>query len=577
MQRRLVNCWAGHGVFQACAICGRSVSGLLDGLKALGPARLAAMALVAVTLLGLLVVLANHSPTERMALLYAELDGREAAQMVDALDRQQIPYQLGANGTQILVPADKISQARISLARDGLPSGGSIGYELLDRADSLTATQAQQRMAEQRALEGEIARTIRTITGVKAARVHLVLPRREPFSLEQQDAQASVMVSTARGVRLDQETVAAIVNLTSGAVRGLRAKNVSVVDSNGGVLARAGVAAPGTSGAASPDEIRRATEARLSRAVEEMLERSLGPGRVRVEASVAMEFERVQETQEKYDPEGQVVRSTQTTSDTSKTAEATPATSVQNNLPNADAGTSTTGSQNAKQEETTNYEIGKTVRTVLRDQPQIRKISLAVMVDGMDEKDADGALKWHERPAEDITKIAKLVQSAIGYDAARGDRVEVVTMHFSNPVDAAIDGPAGMFGTSLDKADLMRLGQTGLLVVAGLVALLVVVRPTVNRLIALGAPESGPSIANAAASQTLAANNHVSMVPGGGAGTGMGLLAGPDGSEPDAMVTLAKVDGQLRASSLRRMTELVEQHPDQTLSIIRGWIQQETN
>ena len=529
------------------------------------------MALVAVTLFGLLVVLANHSPTERMALLYAELDGREAAQMVDALDRQQIPYQLGANGTQILVPADKVSQARISLARDGLPSGGSIGYELLDRADSLTATQAQQRMAEQRALEGEIARTIRTITGVKAARVHLVLPRREPFSLDQQDAQASVMVSTARGVRLDQETVAAIVNLTSGAVRGLRAKNVSVVDSNGAVLARAGVAAPGTSGAASPDDIRRAAEARLSRAVEEMLERSLGAGRVRVEASVAMDFERVQETQEKYDPDGQVVRSTQTTSDTSKTAEATPTVSVQNNLPNADAASAATGSQSAKQEETTNYEIGKTVRTVLRDQPQIRKISLAVMVDGIDEKGADGVSKWQERPAADLAKIAKLVQSAIGFDAARGDRVEVVTMRFSNPIDAVAEAPVGLFGTSLDKADLMRLGQTGLLVMAGLIALLVVVRPTVNRLIALGAPEASVSIGVAGSGQALGAG--VSAV----GSAGFGLLAAPDDSEPDAMVTLAKVDGQLRASSLRRMTELVEQHPDQTLSIIRGWIQRETN
>jgi flagellar M-ring protein FliF len=550
------------------------VSGLLEGLKALGPARLAAMALVAVTLFGLLVVLANHAPTAQMALLYAELDGREAAQMVDALDRQQIPYQLGANGTQILVPADKVSQARISLARDGLPSGGSIGYELLDRADSLTATQAQQRMAEQRALEGEIARTIRTISGIKAARVHLVLPRREPFSLEQQDAQASVMVSTARSVRIDQETVAAIINLTAGAVRGLRAKNVSVVDSNGAVLARAGVAAQGTSGATSPDDIKRAAEARLSRAVEEMLERSLGAGRVRVEASVAMDFERVQETQEKYDPDGQVVRSTQTTSDTSKTSEATPTTSVQNNLPNADAGSAATGSQNAKQEETTNYEIGKTVRTVLRDQPQIRKISLAVMVDGIDEKGADGVMKWQERPATDLAKIAKLVQSAIGYDAARGDRVEVVTMRFSNPIDVTAEAPAGLFGTPLDKSDLMRLGQTGLLVAAAFIALLMVVRPTVNRLIALGTPEANARIGDAVPGQLLAAGLDSSLAAGDAA---IGLLGGPDGGDPDAMVTLAKVDGQLRVSSLRRMTELVEQHPDQTLSIIRSWIQQETN
>ena len=150
-------------------------------------------------------------------------------------------------------------------------------------------------------------------------------------------------------------------------------------------------------------------------------------------------------------------------------------------------------------------------------------------------------------------------------------------MRFSNPVDAAADVPVGLFGTSFDKADLLRLGQTGLLVVAGLVALLVVVRPTVNRLIALGAPGVGGSIGYAASGQAMPAGGNANMLPGESVGAGPGLLAGPDGGAPEAMVTLAKVEGQLRVSSLRRMTELVEQHPDQTLSIIRSWIQQEAN
>ncbi len=553
------------------------MTGLLEGLKALGTARLAALGMVAVVLLGLLAVLATRTPTERMALLYADLDGREAAQMVDALDHQKIPYQLGAGGTEILVPTDRVASARILLAKDGLPSGGSIGYELLDRADSLTATQAQQRMAEQRALEGELSRTIRTIHGVKAARVHLVLPRREPFSLEQQEAQASVMITSARGVRLDAETVAAIVNLSAGAVRGLRAKNVSVVDSNGNVLARAGVAA-----ANSTEDIRRATEARLARAVEEMLERSLGVGHVRVEAAVAMDFDRIQETQEKFDPDGQVVRSTQTSSDNSKTSEAAQTTSVQNNLPNADAGANAAGSQQAKQDETTNYEIGKTVRTVLRDQPQIHKISLAVMVDGLEERGPDGVAKWQERSPADLAKIARLVQSAIGYDEGRGDHVEVATMRFALPQDAGVDAAAGLFGFSFDKADLMRLSQTGLMVVAALVALLMVVRPTVNRLIALApaGAAGGLSLPGAAAAggrgQALAGTRDAAAMLAAGMDPAQALLTSGhgNGDEDDGLVTLAKVDGQLRASSLRRLTDLVDKHPDETLAIIRGWIQE---
>ena len=555
------------------------MTGLLDGLKALGAARLAALGLVAIVLLGLLTVLATHSPTERMALLYADLDGREAAQMVDALDHQQIPYQLGAGGTEILVPTDRVASARILLAKDGLPSGGSIGYELLDRADSLTATQAQQRMAEQRALEGELARTIRTINGVKAARVHLVLPRREPFSLEQQEAQASVMITSARGARLDTESVSAIINLTAGAVRGLRPKNVSVVDSNGNVLARAGAATPGAGAANSTEDIRRATEARLARAVEEMLERSIGIGHVRVEAAVAMDFDRVQETQEKFDPDGQVVRSTQTSSDTSKTSEASQATTVQNNLPNADAGTNAAGSQQAKQDETTNYEIGKTVRTVLRDQPQIHKISLAVMVDGIEDRGVDGVVKWQERSPADLAKIARLVQSAIGYDETRGDHVEVVPMRFAAPQDAGVEVAAGLFGLGIDKADLMRLSQTGLLVVAALVALLMVVRPTVNRLIALS-PASGVGGPGLPGADGVTAGMPGKRDPMAMLAAGMDpaqALLGNDPTDDDAhdgMVTLAKVDGQLRAASLRHLTDLVDKHPNETLSIIRGWIQE---
>jgi flagellar M-ring protein FliF len=152
--------------------------------------------------------------------------------------------------------------------------------------------------------------------------------------------------------------------------------------------------------------------------------------------------------------------------------------------------------------------------------------------------------------------------------------VEVVTMRFSNPIDVTAEAPAGLFGTPLDKSDLMRLGQTGLLVAAAFIALLMVVRPTVNRLIALGTPEANARIGDAVPGQLLAAGLDSSLAAGDAA---IGLLGGPDGGDPDAMVTLAKVDGQLRVSSLRRMTELVEQHPDQTLSIIRSWIQQETN
>ena len=181
------------------------MSAVLAGLRGLGPARLAAMAAVALALLGVLGWLALRSGNAPMALLYADLDLREGGQVVDALERARIPRVVEAGGSRILVPADEVARARLLLAKDGLPSGGNIGYEIFDRGDALTATGFQQGISQTRAMEGELARTIRTLQGVRAARVHLVLARREPFARERQDAQASVMLTMAGTARLDRE------------------------------------------------------------------------------------------------------------------------------------------------------------------------------------------------------------------------------------------------------------------------------------------------------------------------------------------------------------------------------------
>lgn len=559
------------------------MNGLLDGLKALGPGRLVAMAAVAAAMLGLLALLMLRAPTERMALLYADLDPREAGQVVEVLERQHVPHQLAGSGGQIMVPSDQVARLRLLLAKDGLPTGGSIGYEIFDRGDGLTANQFQQSLNQARALEGELARTIRSIAGVRAVRVHLVLPRREPFAREQQDAQASVLLTMAGAARMDKEGVQAILNLVSAAVPGLRPQNIAVVDSRGNVLSRAGTPTGSAGIAQSTEELRRATELRLARAVEEMLERSLGAGRVRAEATVQMDFDQVRETQERFDPDGQVVRSTQSVNGTSRTTEAAATVSVQNNLPNADAGREGAGSQDQKQEETTNYEIGKTVRTIVREQPQIHRLSLAVLVDGAEEKGANGALTWRPRTPEELESIARLVRSAIGFDDKRGDHVEVVNMRFAAEPEGAATEPRGLFGLSFDRADMMRLAQTALLGIVAIVALLMVLRPMVLRLIA---PAPGvlalPGLTGAGASS------------GGGAtpleGTAAGALLATRNAAPgelpfvggvagmledESMVHVENVEGQLRASSVRRLAELIDKHPEESLSIVRSWMLQE--
>lgn len=549
----------------------------LEGLRAFGPARLGAMAAVALGLLGLLAFLSlRGGGNDPMALLYGDLDLREAAQVVEQLGRQRIPYRIAGQGSQILVPAEQVSRARLLLAREGLPSGGSIGYEIFDRGDGLTATQFQQSINETRALEGELARTIRAINGIRSVRVHVVLPKREPFAREQQSARASVMLTMAGAARLDREGVQAILNLVAAAVPGLKPQNIAVVDSRGSMLARAGEPVGPLSAALSGEEIRRTMELRLSRAVEEMLERSLGPGRVRAEAAVEMDFDRVNETQERYDPDAQVIRSQQSVNSTSRTTEANSAVSVQNNLPNADAGRGAAGSQDGRQEETTNYEIGRTVRTLIREQPQVHRISVAVMVDGTAQPGPDGKPAWQPRPAEELARIGTLVRSAIGYSEKRGDQVEVVSMRFAATEDAPAVERSGLLGVKFDKSDVMRLAETLLFGIIALLGLTLVLRPMVLRLTAIEPGLRG--------TEALLPEGSAAAL---GAGAGPRALTGPATPglpapaagllEDESMLHLVNVEGQMRASSIRRIAGLVDRHPEEALAIVRGWMAEGTS
>jgi len=556
------------------------MNAFMEGLKGLGAGRLAAMGAVAFAMMGLLAVLALRGPSEQMALLYGDLDLREAGQISELLDKQKVPHRLSSGGSQIVVAADQVPRARLLLAKEGLPTGGSIGNEIFDRGDALTASQFQQSMNQSRALEGELARTVRLIQGVKQARVHLVLPKREPFARDRQDAQASVLLTMVGNNRLDVEGTRAIVNLIAAAVPGLRPQNIAITDTRGNLLARAGEALGPSGQAQGNEELRHTTELRLSRAIEEMLERSLGPGRVRAEASVDFDFEQLRETQERYDPEGQVVRSTQNVTNSSKTTEQASTVTVQNNLPNADAGKEGAGTSENRQEETTNYEIAKVVRTVVRDQPRLSRVNIAVMVDGVTAKGEDGAPVWKERSADEIGRITRLVRTAIGFDEKRGDHVEVVSMRFAGELNAEGSEAPSSTLLGLERSEIMRLAQTAVFGLLGLLALMFVLRPMVGRI-------SGQPLAIAGgmdATMVLADGRMESGELGIGAAvgplalTGPGgppRIGGPGGGDDDTMLNVSSVDGQLRASSIRRIAELIDQHPEESLSIMRAWMHME--
>jgi flagellar M-ring protein FliF len=560
-----------------------AMQNLIGQLRALGRVQLIALAGVGLGVLGLIVFLVLRAGTPPMGLLYGDLETRDAGAVVAALERQRVPYRLAAGGTQVLVPAEDVPRLRLALAREGLPAGGSIGNELFDRNESLTTTPFQQEMNRLRAMEGELARSIRALSGVRGARVHLVLPRREAFSRERAEAQASVLLTMQGAQRLDREGVQAVLHLVVAAVPGLRAQNVSIVDSRGELLARGGQALNGPAGAQTQEELRRGQEARLSRAVEEMLERVLGPGRVRAEVAVEMDFDRVETREERFDPENQVARSTQSSNETSRSQEGG-AVGVGNNLPGAEPGGGAGGNQESRQEETTNFEIGRTIRNALREHPVTRRLTVAVLVDGVTEARPDGAnggpATKRERTPEELSRIAALVRNAVGFNEQRGDRVEVVSMRFADPEEAPRE--AGMLGLDIPQAVLARLLETAVIGVLILLTLLLVARPVARKLSLSLNPT--PALAGAGA---MGAAGMVTGEAGAAAlaGTGQpgdpalppgerpaGLLGAEGGSDSEEMVHLAHVRGQLRASSITRITALVDQYPDEALVAIRRWL-----
>ena len=544
------------------------MKGLLDSIRKLGMVRVAMLVGVTLGIIGAFAWLEIQGPSQgRMTVLASDIDPQNAQQITAELTGRKIPYRL--DGTQLFVPDSDLAAARALLTVSGLSGDNVTGYEIFDRSNDLAVTDFDQQVKLTRALEGELARTIVSVHGILHARVHIVLPRREPFAHDRLHAQASVMLTVPGRQILSPEAVQSIVDLVAAGVPGLRPQDVTVVDSNLHLLSQAGDGNDVRSKTAMEENIQQKTEARLAMAVEMMLEQTLGPGHVHAEASIRMNFDNVKETQEKFDPDGSVVRSTQNVTSNSKTTDKTGPVSLQNNLPNADAGAAAAaGTQEGKQEETTNYEIGKTVRAIVHDQPQIERITLAVMVDGTDVVGADGKHTWKARDQAELDQIAKLVKSAIGFDEKRGDQLDVVSMPFVSTLDTAEAAPVSRPAKA--NGDLVTFLQ---MIAFGVVGFGIIILTARSIFVALNKQAVGLTIAGVAGEITdTTAPGIGTLQPtplGIGHNTAENALAT---AEDDDIVTMSNIQGQLRASSIRKVTQLVDRHPDTTLGIIRGWI-----
>ena len=548
------------------------MNGLLQTLRNLGLVRLGALVLVAALSVGFFGFITQRIATPGFALLYGGLDAKDSGEMVQKLEAMNVAYELKSEGAAIMVPIDQVARLRMLLANDGLPHGGSVGYEIFDKSDTFGTSSFVENVNQVRALEGELSRTISSINLVQSARVHLVLPRREIFTRERQMPSASIVLKLRSAERLNPQQVAAVQHLVASAVPDLTPARVSVVDTDGNLLARGG----GDDGAQSPsstEEMRVNYENRLSSKLEELLDRTVGPGKSRVDVHVDMDFDRITTNSESYDPNGQVVRSTQTVAESNDSADgsASQAVSVSTAVPNAQAAgagpTNTNRTKGSHSEETVNYEITKTVRNQVRETGQVLRQTVAVLVDGTYTTAQDGTRKYEQRSPDDMKQLTALVRSAIGYDEKRGDALDVVNLRFA-PVDEPPSvAPPTVMG--FEKADLMHLGETLILAVVAVLVILLVIRPLVNRLLdgtvaAGGQRELGRLLGGPGRTAALPA-------PGGG----HALAPTGEVNEAGEMIDMSQVEGRVAHSSLRKVGEIVEKHPEEALAIVRSWMYSE--
>jgi len=561
------------------------VNALLEKIAEFGVMRLAAVFGLTAGAAIALVFFVNAMNGEGDALLYSGLEPQDAAAVTASLDQANIPYSLREGGSAVYVATGRVDEARVRIASDGPLSFGSVGYEIFDETDALGTTEFVQNINAKRALEGELARSLQALDVVASARVHLVLPERRLFSRETEQPSASVIVET-RGP-LTPGAVATIRNLVSTAVAGLEPTQITIADGSGRLLASP--ADGDAASAAALDDRRASYEDELERKIRGVVEGVVGPGAARVVVSADLARESLSRSRTIFDPDGQVLRSQMTEESTERSSDTEPlgGVSASENLPEADgadepSSVSTRDLDSTREER--NFEISRTDETLIREAGDVQRLSVAVVVDhvGTPQIGEDGqpvldetgrpAMTYAPRAAEEIAEIERLVQAAMGYvfeepaepgQDVRQDRLTVSQMRF-NRIDPMLGTPAAA-GFDFARLDVMRIAEIIVLLVTVLLIILLVARPLVKGVVGEGGGRAA-----------LAGAGDAPMLP-------MGLPAeamdGAPAAAIEAMtaaggdnVDIARIDGQVKKSSIKKVSEIVEGHPDETMSILRNWM-----
>jgi flagellar M-ring protein FliF len=410
-------------------------------------------------------------------VLFSNFSDRDGGAIVAELEKMGVPYKYAEGGGAVLVPADRVHDARLKLASQGLPKGGNVGFELMEN-QKLGSSQFVERINFQRAMEGELARSIESVSAVQAARVHLAMPKDSVFVSEQKQPTASVLLNLHPGRTLDPQQVSAIVHLVASSVPELPIKNVTVVDQNGNLLSETGK--PASVNGMDPSQIKYVQELQQSvvKRIESIITPIVGPNNVRAEATADVDFSRSEQAVESYKPnqapDAMVIRSQQTSESLNGTANPGGVPGALTNQPPAPATAPITApAQNAggaaaaaaapapvtntRKDATVNYEVDKTIQYVQQGSGGLKRLSVAVVVNYKKVLGKDGKVATIPLTEAEKTQITNLVKEAMGFNAERGDSVNVVNTPFASAEPEALPEPP--FWKNPEYAEYIEIAQ----------------------------------------------------------------------------------------------------------------------
>jgi flagellar M-ring protein FliF len=572
------------------------LDGLIQFIRNMGTARLVMMGGVLIGVFAFFWMIIGSVNTSSMVTLYTDLDPAAASSISQQLTSENIPHGSNSTGTLITVPSDLVDQLRLRFATEGL-SGGVIGKEIFDGESSFGRTSFELNVNYVRAIEGELSRTIKSIRSVREVRVHVVMPERRPFQRGENSPSAAVLLQTSGNFSASQAQ--AIQSLVASAVPGLSSDRITITDTNGRLLAD-GSGESEVSGFSDMEEARLGKERIYRNKIEELIGNVVGRGMVRAEVSITMDMNRKTTSEVTFNPDGQVVVSSDSTEETSEEPLPGGQATVANNIPGAQQGPGQDNStESSKTRELTNFENSKTETVTIQEPGRVTQVFVSVLVDYQRTLDTTGATVGTPtaRPQAEVDQIFNLVKNALppiedaagNLVAVPNSNITVTQMRFVDPTPIeTTEDPFDFFG--FDKAFVLEIAKYGVFLVMGLLILMLIVRPIVTKVIdaipdapppvdpnaiedrivetpaiaAPGAPLSAELMAAAAAGDETAAAAVIAARESGALITNQ--------MRTDSKIDVAQVEGRIQESAIKKVAEIIRSNPEESVAIVRTWL-----